>query len=959
MGAAVKTFAKRCGTIVLVLLFFPPTHNVAYGVGQEVGRIVGRVTEVQTNTPLAGGTITVTGPALIGPPREATTDENGQYEVPDLAPGFYDVRVSYSGVNPIYKRIQVLPSVSTPLQIEWSAEMTQTETTVVVEERHLTAPDTSMRESVFAIEKFNYIPLIRNYQNTLSQAPGVIGTGNANVKGGTSRHNRFMIDGLDITDVATNTFRGQWQFDAADYIQIITGGMEAKYNAIGSITNIITKSGSDEFHFDASFYYQPSPLQSFVVSGKQAYDEVRPYADDSKPSINEYDLSFVVGGPILKNRLWYSGSFRYWRITGVQPPGPPLNVQAPSTVFRVYQPRLKLTWAPAAKHRISVQFLADPHSIDFNNNVRSDANTTEPLASFTLKPGGYHLMAEWDYLITPNLDTKVLFGYQKAGITQGPQGKVGSVDARYGVYDFDRPRHLNRRDGTLWGNQQTFSVDERPKFQLDGSVTWRSRFVGPHEFEAGFNGLFSRFTNTVTATGKGVSYVDNSPGAGAPLNQGLCDEDPYVRAGRPDPNTVTGVGCFEKTEISGYTTGTINYNFGLYVQDRWKPTKWLTILPGIRWDRYDDRLQTAASYGDRVVLYGFGPRFAVIADLTGDQKTIFQISYGRATQPVYSATVTSVDIANKQTSFTSSWNDQTKMFENPRNNSGLGASFLDTKNHTPAHSDEVLVRLSREVFKNSVAELEYSFRRISNILDLIEINQIWDPSGARVIGYVNPDVQGPITISTYPHEAYTKYSGFNLIFESRPNPYLDFQGSYTLSWTYGPSYQDALPQLVPPLPAISSQFANPRQSALYSGYALDIDTRHSLKTATTFLYGGFSVGLLFNWSSGTPSWKLYSPVSSRYPFRVRSPQGTEPATPLNDTRSWSEFRTPDVFNVGLTLGYDFSQILRQHIILTIRGANLFNLSAPLSFNRIDNDNFGTVSARQTARRITLGIEYRY
>src|SRR5262245_15645915 len=232
-------------------------------------------------------------------------------------------------------------------------------------------------------------------------------------------------------------------------------------------------------------------------------------------------------------------------------------------------------------------------------------------------------------------------------------------------------------------------------------------------------------------------------------------------------------------------------------------------------------------YGYRALLYGFGPRLAVVADLTGDQKTIFQVSYGRSTQPVYAATLNSVYIANNQTQVSETWNSMTKRFGNPVDAGGLGTAYLDTQNHTPAHGDEILLRLSREVFTNSVVELDYVYKRVSNILELVETNRIWDPSGNRVIDFVNPDVRKAITLSTYPDGSYTKYSGISLAFESRPTPNLDFQGSYTLSWTWGPTFDDNQP---------SNQYANVRQQQFYYGYALDTDIRHFIKTTTTYTY---------------------------------------------------------------------------------------------------------------------------
>src|SRR5947199_385535 len=129
--------------------------GASVAVGENVGRITGVVREASSNSPIAGATVTVTGPVLIGPPRTTQTADNG---------------------------------------------------------------------------------------------------GNPSIKGGNSRTNRIMIDGLDTSDPVTNTFSANINQDSLAEIQVLTGGFEAKYNALGGIQNLVTNSGSDDLHFDVGFY---------------------------------------------------------------------------------------------------------------------------------------------------------------------------------------------------------------------------------------------------------------------------------------------------------------------------------------------------------------------------------------------------------------------------------------------------------------------------------------------------------------------------------------------------------------------------------------------------------------------------------------------------------------------------------------------------------------------------------
>src|SRR5215813_1442690 len=296
-----KTFRTEI-KIALSLSLLVAVPRAAFAIGEQTGRIVGRVVEQQTSAPVPGATVTTTSDILIGGPRQTTTDEEGNFEFKNLPPGTYDVEVSYSGVKPIRRRVLVRANEAAPLEIAWSAELAQAETTVVIEERHLTRPDSPTTGATFSMEKQNMLAVPRSYQNVVSQAPGVQenGGGNPQVKGGNIRQNRVLIDGLDTTDPVTNTFSVNMDQDSLAAVQVITGAMEAKYNAVGSIQNLITTSGSDDLHFDISFYTRPKALQTFRGSQSPAiYEGARIYDQTPQPPSKTYQASFHVSGPII------------------------------------------------------------------------------------------------------------------------------------------------------------------------------------------------------------------------------------------------------------------------------------------------------------------------------------------------------------------------------------------------------------------------------------------------------------------------------------------------------------------------------------------------------------------------------------------------------------------------------------------------------------------------------------
>jgi hypothetical protein len=972
--------AVNIAAVMAMLIAFP---QLAFAAGEEVGRIVGKVFEEQTGAPVPGAQITVTGTNLIGPPRTTTTADDGTYEVPNLPQGPYDVEVSYSGVKPIKRRILVRPSEAAPLDIAWSAELAAVETTVVQEERHLTKPDTAIAGATFSMEKQNLLPVPRQYQSVVTQAPGVNenASGNPRVKGGNDRNNRVLIDGLDTNDPVTSTFSANINQESLAAVQVITSGLEAKYNALGSIINLITNSGSDDLHFNVSFYSRPKQLQTFQTSGAagRTFEGARIFDTTPQPASNVYQGNFNIGGPIIKHQLWYQFGVELDYSTTVQPAGPPLNKQAPLRVFQDIYPQGKLTWAPSSQHKLMIEALGDPTYIDYEANNGTSANNTEPIAAQGRFQGGYKVLGEWDYFINQNVDFKLLGGYSYNALDVGPQGYVRSVDSKYGTYPgFDAPQHINTTDLTFWRNTQLEQVTKRNRFQLDGALAWRGR-TGEmtHEAEVGFQTNYTYHNFNDSFTGKngpiavtrpnGVPGGDQFQDSGFTLNNGLCNADPTLPG--YDPTAANfGQGCNVLVHTDDFTSVQRGYKIGLYVQDRWKPTSWLTLIPGIRWDINrvwapfgvpDDSKRTLVINGrtihtdDYQLANGFGPRFSAIVDLTRDQKTIFQASYGRATEELYLTTINGTDTSYKGLATTYLWDQPSKTFQklqgtNPSN------VLVDSSGRTFPHVDELFFRLSREVFRNTVLEVDYTYRYFQNLLEQVETNRIWDPSGSRVAGWSDPTHQNAVFVYTNDDRNWEKYSGFDFIFESRPTPNLDFYGSYTLSWTWGPGYQENAGTL--------GQFYNTRQQQLFTGWNPNSDVRHIIKTQTTYTLHGFVSGITVNWRSGFALAKQYptvAPITNN--TRFRSPFGTDPSA-NNDIHQWTEFRLPDLFTVNLLVGYDFYELTRQHVLITVQMENLFNNFTPTGISGIETappSNFGQVNARPIPFRTQLGIRYTY
>jgi hypothetical protein len=935
---------------VLVALLAMAASPRAWAVGEVNGKLIGQVTIKETGDPLSGVTVHIESKALIGS-KEMVTQDDGQFIFTDLPPGTYDISVLSQGVLPVKRRVLVRVGETTPMTIPWSAEMTEVKTYHIVEERHLTRPDSGSTGTVFSAEQERRLPTARNYQGVALQTAGVQtniynGQGNPFVKGGFSLHNRYLIDGLDVTDPVTQTFSNNLTFDAIGSIRVLTGGMDAQYNSLGGVIETITNQGSDEWHANASFYFSSQALQLNELYGGNLYDTIQPDNTGAVTPSSNYQVNANVGGPLVHRKLWFNVSFEYRRAETANITGPPLNIPHASQVFPSYLARAKMTYQPTDKHRLILAVSADPAFIDNTGATTSSVPATKNYYLGTYDShqdqGGVQGSLLWEYFISPNVDFNLQGGFKTQYINTGPQGYYGSVDTtgcsmfsmRNCTYDRDAPKHINLNDGTVWYNSNNYSLDNRYQIILDPTVNIRGRKGGYHDIKIGVQSKMILRDRSLHTPG-GYVYRDQDPG-GATQESGLCDE----------ANGVTKA-CNRRTSFADVNNHQRAYSIGLFLQDHWSPLRWLTVTPGIRFD-YG---YTQATGGAKIAsLFGIGPRLAVAADLTRDQKTIASAYYGRATEVVSPLAASNYDLVLTQIQTVQNYAAATKSWTDVSTTGGPGGALVD-KNLTAPHSDEVTLSFRREVFRNSVAGVEYTWKKYSNLWDYTEVNQIWDPTGERVIGYVDGQAHQVQKFVT-PDANYHYYQGIDFLVEGHPTDNWYVQGAYTLSWTYGPGTTE-LQQNQPLTP-----FYNPRQFKFYDGFQPQ-DQRHQLKLATSYTWHGIQAGAVFNYASGPPRTKVYINKQDQGNNDYRSPQGTEPGAGNNIT-TISEFRLPDVFTLDLRLGYDLFDLTKQHIVILADVFNVLNFRPATAVSQAD-PSFGQVTSRSGVLplRATLALNYIY
>jgi hypothetical protein len=902
--------------------------------GEQFGRIRGVVVD-DTGAGLQAVTIVATSPALIGDPRVVLSDDRGRYEVINLPPGLYTLQYEYTGLRPLTKQISVRQGESQTLNVNYTLVTTGVESIEVTEQRSFTRPDSTHTGSTRDADTLARLPTGRSYQNAAQQVPGVSGGGNPNIKGGLASSNRYLLDDMDITDPVSNTFTSNQTFESIQSVEILTGGADAEYNALGGVINIVPKGGGDQFHALAAAYVNHYRLSSQGNQGPNLWEGEQPFNVTDVGPTQRYEATANVGGPIIKRKLWYGLSYQYIYNANSLAKGPPFGVSPfevrhPTRLFVAHYMRARFDFAPTRKHRFKLSLFTDPTVID---NTGQSNNYLGPAESHQ-DQGGYFGSFRWDWLAKDNLTASVNVGLNLRHLENGPQGRFGKVDTtgcnQFSMtncsWDPNRPRRVNSFDGTSWYQGPTYIIHDRNRVQVDPTVSLRGNFLGRHTAKIGIQGQYVwryRYEET-----PGGSVFTDTPPPGTSLEAGLC-------------NPGTGANCDRRTDMPSFETRQRGFGAGLFLQDHWWTSlQWLTINPGVRFDYGETFNRTGA----RVTrLFGIGPRLGLTADLTKDGRNILFAYYGRATNAVPLDVVAALDDAEAGGSKTYQWDPMDRDYTNLiQETGGLGGVLVDNKPKMP-RADEVTGGARREIVPGAVAGLEYTFKRFTNEWGSFERNRIWDPTGLRVMDYADPSKWGrAIFLQTTPDNP-RYYHGVILSTEGRPTQRLDYHVSHTLSWNYFRA------------PVTS----NPRQSVFNQGWS-GADTRHFSRIYAAYhLFRWMNLGAAFVYRTGDPSTKQFYNRELNARVNARSPSGTTP-TVANDPNSIAEFRSPALTQLDLKLVANLMPgSTTQSLNLIVDVFNALDSRTPTGYITGDLGTFGQISARQEPLRVQVGLTYGY
>lgn len=286
--------------------------SLAFAQGTAV--VTGTVTDAATGKPVPDVVITATSPALQGE-EIVVTDAAGLYRLAQLPAGVYTLKLEKESFKP-YSRtdINVRTDRTVRVNIQLQPESVQGDTVVVVGKPptvDIGSTTTGVNVGKDFINNIAFIQPngsgVRSFESLASVAPQVIqdefGYG---FSGAQSPENLYLVDGVSTSDPAFGTNGAQFPLEFVEEANVITGGYQAEYGrATGGVLNVVTKSGSNEFHGSVWGNWTPG-----LLTGVSAPIINRTSVVQTQGRLwNTVDFGAEVGGPIIKDRLWFFVGF--------------------------------------------------------------------------------------------------------------------------------------------------------------------------------------------------------------------------------------------------------------------------------------------------------------------------------------------------------------------------------------------------------------------------------------------------------------------------------------------------------------------------------------------------------------------------------------------------------------------------------------------------------------------------
>jgi len=268
---------------------------------------------------LPGVNVEASSPVLIEKTRAAVTDSTGLYRIPDLPPGIYKVTFTLSGFATVNREgVEMAGGGVTSINADLRVGTVSETITVTGETPVVDIQTSTRRQVVLSSSVVEVIPASRGYGNVLATVPGIQATGldvssgvSTNfftARGGRGNEGTIQIDGMNVG----SAFNGGgvagfgYPIGESSEIQVTIAGGLGETDRGGPAFNLVPKTGGNKFS-GTGFLSEAGKWSQ----GDNLNDTLRSYGLTDVPAlIKNWDANFALGGPIVKDRLWFFNNVR-------------------------------------------------------------------------------------------------------------------------------------------------------------------------------------------------------------------------------------------------------------------------------------------------------------------------------------------------------------------------------------------------------------------------------------------------------------------------------------------------------------------------------------------------------------------------------------------------------------------------------------------------------------------------
>jgi len=728
---------------------------------RQTGSIRGTVTDTEGSV-LPGVTVTVSGTSLLGS-LSYVTSETGIFRFPALPPGPYKLTIELTGFKKFtLEEIDVHVGKTSSVGVKLEVATIEEKVTVTAE-----APIVDITSSkisvIYTSDLIQNLPVGRSIYGLINTAPGVLSdnTGRQSTHGSSVRGESHAFDGFLVSDPLVSGLLIPVNFDTFDEVELEVSAHPAEVGQThGSFINIVTKSGGNKFSGLAQVYFTSEDMVSknFTDHQIKTFSAIAPKGPTGKPlitpdkTIRDLDVSFTLGGPILKDRLWFFSAFRYLdstrNYTGFNDPDTGIPADQESTSWNFQG---KLTFQLHKNHRIAVNWYRSNGKMTYHPGYVGAYTLPEAVPELP-GYGTSTFYAIWNGIINQSTFFDLRAGYVDSWypIRVPSEDRLGPQDPTlmFGT------QHVDLITGFTYGAPYLNQNYNRERLDFMGSLT---RFAdnllgGSHEFKFG-----SEFELAKCSLEHWFSY---EPGifTAYTANYKYMLTDMGLPLGMLFPMAV------------GYNEGDSKendyiYRWSAYIQDSFTIAQRLTINAGIRWDLYRPNIpaqtNTGNPYFDNILQNGmvswlipyqphyfgpkeyekisgivnwstFSPRLGIVYDPFGDGKTSIKANYSKYYEP-FSGQISGLINPNYWHAMFFYWYDlnvnnypdladyfvassQYGRVEDPDSGLPDTDTFYD-KDIRPPYVDELIFAIEREIFHNFSLGVNYTRKWAKDIIE--------------------------------------------------------------------------------------------------------------------------------------------------------------------------------------------------------------------------------------------------